>query len=102
MNNNRVGFLGRYIVDPEPGKVRCSGGRGAEIGLRRLPGKKRSQVVVVPKVIQALVSACCVFAPFAIAQKEWQPPDGAMSHKFLENSELTESLRPQMPSGFAS
>ena len=99
MNNNRVRFLGRYVVEPvvQPVKVRCSGGTGAEIGLRQLSGKKRTHVVV-PKLIRALVSACCLFAPFAIAQEEGQRPDGARSHNVLGNSQPTDSFAPQMPS----
>ena len=45
-----------------------------EISILQVQGTERTQITIVLRVVCALLSACFLFAPFAMAQEEWQRP----------------------------
>jgi hypothetical protein len=46
-----------------------------EISILQVQGTERTQITTVLRVVRALLSACFLFAPFAMAQEEWQRPE---------------------------
>ena len=57
----------------------------------------RAQVRLVLRAFQFLLPAYVLLGTLAVAQEEWQRPDGAGPHDFAPNSTLTDSLVVQMP-----
>lgn len=96
--NSRVRFLrdGNLGSVVELVKLRCELDPRTQIGLLRVPDTKRTQIIFVLRVFRALLSACCLFAPFAIAQEEWPRPDRARPLDFIANTS-TETLGAQIP-----
>ena len=57
-----------------------------EISILQVQGTERTQITIVLRVVRALLSACFLFAPFAMAQEEWQRPELTGPHEFAGNS----------------
>src|SRR5246127_2078575 len=57
-----------------------------EISILQVQGTERTQISIVLRVVRALLSACFLFAPFAMAQEEWQRPELIGPHAFAANS----------------
>jgi len=96
--NNRTRFLRKRNLESVielPG-VRRELDPGAEISILQALGTKRTQIIIVLRVVRTLLSACCLFAPVAIAQEEWQRPDCAGPHDGVANSSAV-SLDVQIP-----
>jgi len=57
-----------------------------EISILQVQGTERTQITIVLRVVRALLSACFLFAPFAMAQEEWQRPELTGPHEFAASS----------------
>ena len=100
--NNKACLLSRRVVEQVVAMVKGRWRENPETDcdLSQAAGARHTQITVAVRLFRTLVSVCCLFAPVAMTQEEWQRQDRAGSHDFGVNSQRADTLAAQIPPNF--